>query len=130
MVYPGEYRNSHFFLIEGTLFLELLQSRNRPNAKSNNVQKATTSWCMQKYSKFYPVTEKKKLQMYQLSFYSHFLVVWVDYVAVFIFATLACLRCNIKTDAVSHTYNSLPESGKMAKFNGRFIHLRIVEFKI
>ena len=51
--------------------------------------------------------------------------------AVFIFATtLACLCCNIETDAVRHIYDSLPESGKMASVNGRFIQLRIDEFKI
>ena len=48
----------------------------------------------------------------------------------FVFATLVCLCCNIETDAVRHIYDSLPESGKMASVNGRFIHLRIVEFKI
>ena len=48
---------------------------------------------------------------------------------VFTYATSVCLRCNIETDAVSHIYNQLPESDKMAKFNGRFIHLGIFKFK-
>ena len=68
--------------------------------------------------------------MYQLSFYLHFLVLWVDYVAVFFSSTLVCLCCNTETDAISHINNSLPGSSKMAKINGRLIHLSSNEFKI
>ena len=117
VAYSSEYRYSYFFLIEVIFVFRIIAKQ--------ELSKRTIK------QRFYSVNRKEEtVDVSAKLLFTVFGCLGGLCCSFFCFCYFGCLCCNTETDAVSYIYNSLSGSGKMAKFNGRFIYLRIDGFKI